>query len=189
MATVTVNLSTSLDGYTAGPGVDVEHPLGVGGERLHEWLFAEPRDPVDTAWTEELTRDVGAVVLGRRTYDVGLQFWRDVPYPAPSFVLTRERRPRRPMRSGEFTFLDDLPTAIARARDAAGTGTVVLMGVAASRSALAAGLVDVVRLDLVPVLLGGGTRLFEDLPGLRLAQRRVVVSAAVTHLELTCRPT
>jgi hypothetical protein len=50
MATVTVNLSISLDGYVAGPAVDAGHPLGVGGERLHAWLFAEPRDPVDTAW-------------------------------------------------------------------------------------------------------------------------------------------
>ncbi len=189
MATVTVNLSISLDGYVAGPAVDVGQPLGVGGERLHAWMFAEPRDPVDIAWTDEFTRDVGAVVLGRRTFDVGLQFWQDVPYPAPSFVLTHESRPRQPMRSADFTFLDDLPSAIAQARALAGARTVVLMGGITSRSALAAGLVDIVRLDLVPMLLGGGVRLFEGLPGLELAQDRVMASAEVTHLELRCRPT
>ena len=88
------DMSMSVDGFVAGPDTDAGNPLGVGGELLHRWLFADPQDPRDAAVSAELSASVGAVVLGRRTFDVGVDIWGDVPFPAPCFVLTH-----RPMTS------------------------------------------------------------------------------------------
>lgn len=173
MSTVLVYASMSLDGFVAGPNVSVDTPMGVDGERLHEWMF--PPDPGNRAVVDALHAETGAVVLGRRTFDVGIGLWADVPYPVPSFVVTHEKRPDLPQRSGTFAFVDGVAEATSRAREAAGDRTVTLMGADLQRQALAAGLVDEVMITLVPVLLGAGTRLFEGLPA-------ATFTGAVTHV-------
>jgi dihydrofolate reductase len=164
MSKVLVYAAMSLDGYVAGPDVSLDHPMGVGGERLHEWMFTERPDPADQAITKAVHAETGAVVLGRRTFDVGLRHWEDVPYPVPSFVVTQETRPDLPQKSGTFTFLAGVEAAVERAKAAAGEATVTLMGADVQRQALAAGVVDEVLISLVPVLLGAGAKLFDGLP-------------------------
>ncbi len=164
MSKVLVYAAMSLDGYIAGPDVSHDHPMGVDGERLHEWMFGEHVDPADRALTKAVHDETGAVVLGRRTFDVGLAHWEDVPYPAPSFVVTHETRPDLPQKNGTFAFVDGVEAAVERAKAAAGDRTVTVMGAQVQRQALAAGLVDAVLISLVPVLLGAGAKLFDGLP-------------------------
>lgn len=179
MTKVVLNGSVSLDGYSAGPNVSEEHPMGEGGERLHQWLFAEGSDG-DAAFAAT----VGAVVLGRRTFDLGLPHWEDTPFPAPSFVLTHEERPPLAMKSAAFTFVTDGPeSAVAQARAAAGDKDVLVMAAAESaRHVLRAGLVDEIRLQLVPVLLGGGARLLDGLPPAEFERLEATAADDVVHL-------
>jgi len=182
MSTVLLYVSMSLDGYVAGPDVSAEHGMGVGGERLHDWMFAEPVSPPDREMLAEIRAEVGATVIGRRTFDFGLPHWRDVPYPVPSFVVTHEARPDLPQPSGTFAFAGDVASAIESAIGSAGAGKVVLMGAEIGRQALRAGLVDELLINHVPVLLGGGTRLFDEVPPTELEPMRVTVSPVVTHV-------
>ena len=175
MAKVLVYASMSLDGYVAGPNVSEAHPMGVGGPRLHDWMFSDPGDPSDRAVSRAIRADTGAVVVGRRTFDVGLRHWNDVPYPAPSFVVTHETRPDLPQRSGTFAFVDDIEDAVKRAKEAAGDRTVMVMGADVQRQVMAAGLADEVMISLVPVLLGAGAKLFDGLPAMSF-------TGPVTHL-------
>ncbi|MGB3443310.1 MAG: dihydrofolate reductase family protein [Actinophytocola sp.] len=178
MSKVLVFASMSLDGYVAGPDVSADHPMGVGGERLHDWMFTDPALP-DRAVTDGVRAETGAVVVGRRTFDVGLRHWEDVPYPAPTFVVTHETRPDLPQAGGTFSFLAGVEAAVERAKTAAGERTVTLMGADVQRQALAAGLVDEVRISLVPVLLGGGAKLFDGLPAMTFSGPVGQVSFAV----------
>jgi dihydrofolate reductase len=176
---VVLNGSVSLDGYSAGPNVGEEHPMGEGGERLHEWMFAEGSDG-----DAPFAATVGAVVLGRRTFDLGLKYWQDTPFPVPSFVLTHEQRPPLAMKSAAFTFVTDGPeSAVARARAAAGDKDVLVMAAAESaRHVLRAGLVDEIRLQLVPVLLGGGSRLLDGLRPAEFERVEAIAADDVVHL-------
>ncbi|MGH3760160.1 dihydrofolate reductase family protein [Actinophytocola sp.] len=182
MSTVLLYMSMSLDGYVAGPDVSADEPMGVGGERLHDWMFADPVSEVDRAMDARVRGEVGAVVVGRRTFDLGLRYWQDVPFPAPSFVVTHESRGPLEQRSGTFTFVGDVAKAVEEAAEQAGEKKVVLMGADLDRQALRAGLVDEVLINHVPVLLGGGTRLFEGLPHTELVPFEVVASPVVTHV-------
>lgn len=182
MSRVMVLASMSLDGCVAGSNVSDDHPMGEGGERLHEWMFADPVAPPDQDLLARLRDRVGGTVVGRRTFDLGLPHWADVPWPGPSFVVTRESRPPLPQASGTFTFVPELAGAVARARAATGDRTVVLMGAELCRRALAAGLVDELVLTLVPVTLDGGARLFDGVDGLALRPTGTTASPAVTHL-------
>lgn len=129
MSKVVLNASMSPDGFMTGPDVGPEHPMGVGGERLHEWLFDESVEGrPDAEVARELSATVGAVEIGRRTFDVGLEPWGDVPYPVPCFVLTYESREELPMASGTFTFVDgSIPSALELAQAAAANRDVLLM--------------------------------------------------------------
>ncbi len=180
---VLVDVSMSLDGFVAGPDVTVDQPMGEGGERLHEWLFATGSD-VDDEVAREMRATTGAIVLGRRTFDVGIGEWEDTPYPVPCFVLTHEPREPRVEKSGTFTFVTALHAANRLAREVAGEKDVRLMGAEVSQQFLAAGLVDEVRIQLVPVLLGGGRRLFEHNGNRRIELERTatIESPHVTHL-------
>jgi dihydrofolate reductase len=186
MSTVLLYTSMSLDGYVAGPGVSDEHPMGEGGERLHEWMFADPLPESDQAMLDRIRAETGAVVVGRRTFDIGLPHWGDVPFPVPSFVVTHRPRSPLPQPSGTFTFVDGVAPAVDAARQHAGDGKVVLMGGEIYRQALRAGLVDELLICQVPVLLGGGVQLFDDSDTdtgrLELAPVEVVGSPAVTQL-------
>lgn len=182
MSTVLVYKSISLDGYVAGPDVSEDDPMGKGGERLHDWQFADPIEPRDAELVAGFKARSRATVVGRRTFDLGLPHWQDVPWPGESFVVTHRARPQLPQRSGTFTFTGGVEDAVASARAAAGDGVVILMGAQVCRQALAAGLVDEVLLSLVPVTLGGGARLFDEAGPLTLRPRATVASPAVTHL-------
>ncbi|MEU4539093.1 dihydrofolate reductase family protein [Streptosporangium sp. NPDC023825] len=187
MGTVLLNITVSLDGFVAGPGVGIERPMGEGGERLHEWLFNDDADrDVDAGVHRELSASTGAVVVGRRTFDVGVGLWKDTPFPVPCFVLTHEDREELPMKSGTFTFVSDsLESAIRQARKAAKEKDVLVMGGADIAGQLVrAGLVDEIQLQLAPVLLGAGTRLFDHPGGDRVELERTGLagSARVTHL-------
>lgn len=198
MAKVVLSFSMSLDGYVAGPNVSSRDSMGVGGERLHEWMFAgsgikagdgsySSTEAEDAAEIDRAFNTVGSVIVGRRTYDVGLRHWNDTPYPVPSFVLTHNAKPEQPMKSASFRFVTDgIDSAVRQARAAAGDKDVVVMGASTAQQVLRAGLADVLRIQVVSVLLGGGTRLFDKLGDaqIELARSRVVAaSPGVTHLE------
>lgn len=179
----------SLDGFVAGPEVGVEQPMGKGGERLHEWMFTDSLDRgADPEMAGEVAGLVGAVILGRRTFDVGLAHWGDTPYPVPTFVITHERRQPLAMESAAFTFVNDgIAEALRRARRAAQGRDVVVMGAQTAQQYLRAGLVDDLILQIAPVLLGAGTRLFDDIGSepTELRRERIVGSPFVTHLRFS----
>lgn len=185
MSKVILAFSISLDGFVAGPGVSVDEPMGKGGEALHEWIF-QSDSAVDKDMAAELAPRLGAVLVGRRTFDVGLGPWGDTPFPVPTFVLTHEKRPPLAMKSGTFTFVTDgIESALDQARAAAGGKDIVVMGAETARQYLAAGLVDEIVLQLVPILLGDGPRLFDGHGGIELETTRAVVSPSVTHLRFS----
>ena len=188
MATVRVHMSTSLDGFVAGPDISVEQPMGVGGERLHEWMFT-PSDPTDIETAAEMfsTRTTGAVVIGRRTFDVGEQPWgEDGTFHVPCFVVTHRAAPTLVKGKTSFTFVTEgLEHALALAQTAAGDKAVNVMGAGTAQQLLRLGLIDEIHLNVVPVLLQTGTRLFEHLGPDRIELERtgaVLPSSGVTHL-------
>ena len=185
MARVILHFSISLDGYAAGPDVGIDQPMGAGGESLHDWLFATPKTDVDLQVAQELSASVGAAVIGRRTFDVGIGPWGDTPFPAPCFVLTHEAREPLLQKSGVFTFVGNgIGDALRMAADAAQDRDIVVMGVDIAQQALKAGLVDEINLQLAPLLLGDGRRLFEGIgvPGPGFELIRTLSSPHVVHL-------
>ncbi|MCD2440773.1 dihydrofolate reductase family protein [Agromyces sp. SYSU K20354] len=187
MSKVIAAISMSLDGFITGPNVTREHQLGDGGDVLHRWL--ETPDPRDIALLEGMAGGVGAVLMGRRSYDLaeGDGGWGDAgPVgPAPCFVLTHEAPAPETVRApGVFTFVTDgIRSAVRRASTAAGTKVVAVHGGSAAQQCLAAGLMDELQIHLAPVLLGEGTRLFEHLGGrIALERTEVVATPNATHL-------
>ena len=182
MSTVVLDVSMSLDGFTAGPNIGEANPLGEGGERLHEWIFNAPDDGVDIGFSP-LNAVVGAVVVGRRTFDVGVSRWGGTPWPGvPSFVVTHRTRADLPGDNGGTFAFDGLEAAARRARDAAGDQDVMVLGAHVAGALLRAGLLDEVRLHLVPVLMGKGTPLFAGERGELIQEGKPVAGAGVTHL-------
>ncbi|NJP94964.1 dihydrofolate reductase [Nonomuraea sp. FMUSA5-5] len=185
MSKVVLDVSVSLDGFTAGPNVRAEEPMGDGGERLHEWMGGQgPGGEADLEVRRQVDAAVGATVIGRRTFDLGLRPWGGTPWPGvPGFVVThRTRQDLVGDNGGTFAF-DGLEAAFRRAREAAGGKDVLVLGADVARQALRAGLLDELWLHLVPVLLGGGTPLFGG-ERAELVQEGTPVagSASVTHL-------
>jgi dihydrofolate reductase len=186
MGTVASAMSMSLDGFVTGPHDSRKSPLGEGGEVLHHWL-GPASTAADQAVLQEMVDGCGAIILGRRSYDicVGEGGWGDGG-PAgnvPCFVLTHNAPAEAP---DVFTFVTDgIQSAIAQAQTVAGERTVGLHGATAPQQALAAGLLDELQVHLVPVLLGGGVRLFDLLGAdpVNLTRDRVVeAGSGVTHL-------
>ncbi|MFD6756883.1 dihydrofolate reductase family protein [Micromonospora gifhornensis] len=184
MSNVILDVTMSLDGFMAGPDVSAEHPMGRGGLKLHEWIFDAPSNPVDEDRLQQRAATTGAVVMGRRTFDLGVDLWKDTPWPAPCFVITNRPMPPRPEKSGTFTFVTDPAQAHQAAVAAAGGRDVRLMGAQASQQLLGAGLVDELHIQVAPVLLGAGRRLFEQLgvDPVDLERIAVIESPRVTHL-------
>ena len=189
MGKLLLTFTMSLDGFIAGPDVGVEQPMGKGGERLHEWMFNDSAERgVDPEMANEMLDAAGAVILGRRTFDVGLGPWGDTPYPVPCFVLTHRRREDLAMKSGTFTFVDDgIVSALDQAKAAAGEKDIIVMGANAAQQYLRAGLADEIVLQLAPVLLGAGTRLFDNIGAehIELTRTRMIGSPFVTHLKFS----
>src|SRR5215213_2109676 len=170
MPNVLAGITTSVDGYIAGPNDGPGKGLGEGGERLHYWVFGKPwtydddlsGEPTgeDAAWLEEAIKRIGAVVGGRFTYEASERWGAKNPWGLPFFIVTH--RPEEQPEGDAFTFVAGVPEAIERAREAAGDKDVHLMGGAdVIRQALEAGLVDDLTIIVAPVVLGGGKRLFE----------------------------
>ena len=187
MPKVLLEFSMSLDGYVAGPDVGPDEPMGRGGEALHDWMF-EGRSAEETQrFQTDHFRDVGALIVGRRMADLGIGPWGDEPvFHAPVFVVTHRPAQTVEKRGGtSYTFVTGgIEEALRRAREAAGDQHVQVNGGAdVARQYLRAGVVDELRLHLVPLLLGGGTPLFADAtPDVRLRPITAVGTPAVTHL-------
>lgn len=170
MARVLAAITTSIDGYIAGPGDGPGKGLGEGGERLHNWVFGGPwsyadderREPVGeaAAWLAEMRSRVGAVVGGRATYEAARHWGGESPWGLPFFIVTH--RPQEEPAGGAFTFVSGVQAAVERARQAAAGRDVHVMGGAEIiRQALAAGILDELTIILAPVVMGAGKRLFE----------------------------
>lgn len=214
MSKLRLRISMSLDGFVAGPSQSVDNPLGIGGMRLHEWVFPlaawRAMHGLDGGEVNESTRvveeslaNIGATVMGRNMFGGHPGPWdaakpwngwwgTNPPFHHPVFVLTHHAREPLALKGGTtFTFVTDgIEAALDRARRAAGGRDVSLAGGAnAARQYLAAGLVDEMEISLVPTLLGSGERLFEDvgddLHGLELV--RTVAAPQVTHLKFARR--
>ena len=170
MGDVLAGITTSVDGYIAGPDDGPGRGLGAGGERLHHWVFGgpwsydeEPRGEMeaeDKAWMDEAMRSMGAVVGGRATYEAAGHWGDENPWDVPFFIVTHRTEEQPP--GDAFTFVGGVAEAILRAREAAGSKNVHVMGGAdALRQALEQGLVDRLSIIIAPVILGGGKRLFD----------------------------
>jgi dihydrofolate reductase len=185
---VITQFTMSLDGFVAGPDDDVgrlfrwyvagDTDLAVhGGQRVFRMSRASA-DLLRESWGR-----MGAIVTGRRDFDVSKAWGGEPPFPVPTFIVTHEppaewSGPRSP-----FTFVTEgVEAAIAQARAAAGERVVAVSGTQIARQALRAGLLDEIHIDLAPVLLGRGVRLFDELGPVDLEQAQVVVGTGVTHL-------
>ena len=208
MSKLRANMMTSLDGYAAGPDQSPENPFGIGGLQLCEWLFAlkafrethgeeggevNASTPIVEGWFE----NVGATVMGRNMFGGGpgpwgadpwMGFWgENPPYHHPVFILTHHPRDSVEMQGGtSFNFVTDgIESALEQARDAAGGKDVSLGGGPSTiQKYVAAGLLDELLISLVPVFLGAGERLLDNLGAAprRPVQTEVVEAPGVTHL-------
>jgi len=205
---LTCSISISLDGYVAGPDPGPEQGLGAGGEQLHEWIFglASWREMhgkeggehnVDSDLLQEGLDLTGAIIIGKRMFggwdgpwgdEPTLGVWgEDPPFDVPVFVLTHYEREPITVGQTTFTFVSDgIESALEQARAAAGGKDVSIGGGAnVIQQYLRAGLLDELQVSVVPVLLGGGVRLLDDVgdaPG-KLEQTRIMESpSGVTHL-------
>jgi dihydrofolate reductase len=209
MTKLICEITMSLDGYVAGPDPTLEHPLGVGGERLHEWAtrLASWREShgyeggetnPDSDLLEQSLRTTGAVIMGRRMFSGGEGPWEndpnangwwgdEPPFGVPVFILTHHERESVELKGGNsFTFVTDgLQSAIEQARAAAGDRNVSLGGGGdVMQQYLREGVVDEFLLHIAPVFLGGGVRLFDNLgdspPELEIIE--AIHSPVVTHV-------
>jgi dihydrofolate reductase len=207
MSKVRVHIAVSADGYVAGPNQSEENPLGEGGEQLHEWMtelkaWREPHgreggeENANTRIVEEANADVGAEIMGRGKFgpphggpwgdDPWPGWWgEDPPFHKPVFVVTHHEREPLTLSDTTFAFVTDgIDSALAQAREAAGEEDVLIGGGASViNQYLAAGLVDEIELHVVPILLGGGERLFDGVGDLKLEQLRAVEAPGVAHLK------
>jgi dihydrofolate reductase len=211
MSEVRVHISVSVDGYVAGPNQSLENPLGEGGEGLHDWLVAlkawRERHGLEggevnasTPVVEESVANVGAEIMGRGKFGGGPGPWGDdlwigwwgeePPFHMPVFVLTHHEREPLTLSDTTFTFVTEgIESALDQARRAAaGKDVFIGGGAVVINQYLAAGLVDELELHIVPLVLGGGARIFDGLgPDLRLEQVRAIEGPGVTHLKYRVR--
>src|SRR5919106_701326 len=187
MSKVTSDISMSLDGFITDPKASVGTPLeGNDPGRLHDWRF-DAKTETDAAIVDEIYASTGAVVLGKGVFDVGFEPWGDrPPFRMPVFVVTQEEREPLPMQGGTtYTFVTDgIKAALELARAAAGDKNVGIWGGAnIVRQYLKAGLLDEMQIHLIPLLLGGGVRLFEDLDpeGIELRRTSSIETPGATH--------
>lgn len=212
MSKLRCHISISLDGFVAGPNQSDQNPLGEGGERLHEWAFSlaawrqshgqqggEVNESAPVV--EESRENLGAGIMGRNMFgppgggpwddEEWTGWWgEDPPYHYPVFILTHHARDPVEMKGGTtFHFVTDgIESALEQARDTAGAKDIMLWGGAqVINQYLAAGLLNELELHVVPVLLGGGARLFDNLGAadVRLEQVRAVEAPGITHLKYT----
>lgn len=199
MSSTVLYMSMSLDGFIAGPNEGPGNGLGDGGDRLHEWVFTgAPREgsgvPGSPAGVNGEVFDeamsTGAVVCGRGTIEPA-NFWGgDHHDGVPIFVLSRHQPGAEAAQWPLVTYVSDVGTAMARAKEAAGEKDVLVHGAGTAQLALAAGVLDEIQIHLIPVLFGQGRRLFDQLAAdqLELELTRIVDGPGATHLRYrVCR--
>ena len=206
MDLVTSHISISLDGFVAGPNQSFENPIGEGGLRLHDWVFTTAAwlrqqgleggtDNEDSMVVDEVVANVETYIMGRKMFGGGTgpwdQTWKgwwgdDPPYHTPVFVLTHHPREPLAMQGGTtFIFVTDgIESAMDQARAAAGDGVVSIAGGASTiQQFLAAGMLDELYVHIVPIILGRGERLFENVGDPVLEPVKVIASPTVTHIK------
>lgn len=191
MSKILLSMSVSLDGFMRAPNPTPEEPLGVGGEQLHDWAFGG--DPIGPEIIQKMIEGIGASVCGRGTYDDSLPFWgADGPtgkHRLPLFVVTHQAPASSP--DGIYHFVTGgLEAAIAAAKQAAGGKDVSITGGAdIAQQAIRQRLVDEITLITVPVLFGGGLRLFDNLGDAIIQLKQVAVhstkSVVLTRYRIT----
>jgi dihydrofolate reductase len=206
MSSVTCRAAISLDGFTAGPDQGPDDPIGKGGMRLHQWALATSswreqhgeeggETNVDAEVVDRSTDGIGAYVMGRKMFGGGDGPWDeswkgwwgdDPPYHVPVYVLTHHERESLEMEGGTtFHFVTDgFDSALEQARAAAGDDDVSIAGGASAiQQCLVAGQLDEIQLHIVPVLLGSGERLFENVGDPTLEVVETIPSETVTHVK------
>lgn len=193
MSSTVLYMSMSLDGFVAGPNESPDNGLGDGGERLHEWFSSGaptehsgvPGAPTGAnAELMDALVSTGAVVAGRGTVEPAGHWDGDHHDGVPIFILSRDRHRAEEERWPLVTYVSDVTTAMAQAKEAAGEKDVLVHGAGTAQMALAAGVLDELQIHLIPVLLGEGRRLFEHLGAdhIELEPVRVIDTPGVTHL-------
>lgn len=184
MGKVVVDIAMSLDGFIAGTNVSPQLPMGDEGLRLHEWIFAKKTD-ADSSMIKEVMETSGAVIVGRHTYDVAIDdaWGGEAPFPMHAFVVSHSV----PLKIVEgFSFVNDgIEETLKQARAIAGNKNIWIMGGAnIIQQFIRSGLVDELEIHLAHILLGKGTRLFDDTLTnvIELERIRSIESAAVTHI-------
>jgi dihydrofolate reductase len=198
MGKVLFNITMSLDGYVAGPNDGPQNPLGDGGERLFDWYYSGdtvfrmagnvPEFKVSRASAElldQFTKSIGAMVAGRRMFDIANAWQGHPPGEVPCFIVTHAAPQEWVKEGSPFTFVTEgVERAIQQAKAAAGDRNVAVSSANIAQQCLRAGLIDEIYLDLAPVLLGGGVRLFEHIGDEPVELERILTIDApgVTHL-------
>jgi dihydrofolate reductase len=197
MGKVVFNMTMSLDGFVAGPNDSPENGLGDGGEALFKWYFSGDTEITISEGTpvlkvssqsakllKEAFETYGAGVWGRRTFDIA-RAWGGHPPGTPCFIVTHSVPQEWVKEGSPFTFVTDgVESAIRQAKEAAGDKDVVICTASILQQCLKAGLVDEIYIDVAPVLLGSGVRLFDNLgtEPIELESIRAVEAPGVTHL-------
>ena len=198
MGKVTSGLTMSLDGFIAGPNDGPEHPLGENGMRLFDWYESGDTEypvpsggmtfkvsPQSAEMLNRVFSSVGAIVTGRRTFDITNGWGGSHPLDVPIVVLTHSVPDGWDYEGSPFTFVtDDVESAVEQARELAGEKDVAVGAASLVQQCLKAGLLDEVHVDIVPVLLGGGVRLFENLgpEHIELERTEIIEAPDVTHI-------
>ena len=201
MSSTVLYMSMSLDGFIAGPNESIDNGLGDGGTRLHEWVFPGAEDDGDyeaavgrlpgvnrSVYDEFMT--TGAVVAGRGTFEPAGGWGGDHHDGVPIYILSRNPAPAWAAEWPAVHYVSNLEVAVRDAKHAAGDKNVLVHGASIAQRALAAGLLDELEIHLVPVLMGGGRRLFEHLGIEQRELERVSVlegEGGVTHLRYLVR--
>ena len=198
MSATVLSMSMSLDGFIAGPNERPDNPLGDGGHRLHEWFLtdvdADPKAISDLGGVNGQVVDevmaTGAVVAGRGTFEPAGGWGGDHHDGVPIFVLTRHEPDRDARQWPLVTYVSDVRTAMTQAKQAAADKNVLVHGAGTAQLALAAGVLDELEIHLIPVLLGQGRRLFDNLgpEHIELERTRTLEGdAGVTHMHYRVR--
>jgi dihydrofolate reductase len=197
MGKVMSGLTMSLDGFIAAPNDGPENPLGEGGMRLFDWYSSGDTEYVVPSGgmafmvskqSADLLREtfssIGAIVTGRRTFDITNGWGGKHPLDAPVFVLTHSVPEGWDYEGSPFTFVTDgVESAVEKAKAVAGDKDVAVGAASLAQQCLRAGILDEVYVDLVPVLLGGGVRFFDDLgEQIELERTRLIEAPDVTHI-------
>ncbi|MFI5131794.1 MAG: dihydrofolate reductase family protein [Chitinophagales bacterium] len=187
MGKIILSISMSLDGFVAGTNISPQLPLGENGERLHDWIFARKTD-ADAKIVEELMTASGVVIVGRNTYDAGIDggWGGSSPFPMPAIIVSKTV-PEELVEG--FIFQCGIDNTLAKAKEIAGDKDIWVMGGAnIAQQFISADHLDEIQINLAAILLGSGIRLFEDTGHLTdLEIIRIIETPAATHIKYSVK--